>query len=77
MAIMLKSNFSLISLDLRENQGLTRQYSRYIYKKLLLNMQKYKQKKEEIQTIKEKTLSNGSPSKMSKDMSKDQSSFKV
>lgn len=37
-ALMLKNNTSLISLDLRDNEGLTREYSRYIYKKLLLNM---------------------------------------
>lgn len=37
-ALLLKSNTSLISLDLRQNEGLTKEYSRYIYKKLVLNM---------------------------------------
>ena len=46
---MLKNNTSLISLDLRDNEGLTREYSRYIYKKLLLNMEKYKQQKLEME----------------------------
>ena len=50
---MLKQNSSLISVDLRENEGLTREYSRYIYKKLVLNMERYKQKKEEMEKNKE------------------------
>jgi len=33
-------------MDLRENEGLTKEYSRYIYKKLVINMEKYKQQKE-------------------------------
>jgi len=45
---MLKNNNSLISLDLRENEGLSKEYSRYIYKKLVLNMDKYKQQREKI-----------------------------
>ena len=48
IALMLKQNRSLISVDLRENEGLTREYSRYIYKKLVLNMERYKQKKQEF-----------------------------
>lgn len=46
LALMLKKNSSLISLDLRDNEGLTREYSRYIYKKLVLNMDRYKQQRE-------------------------------
>jgi hypothetical protein len=48
MALMLKKNNSLISLDLRANEGLTKEYSRYIYKKLVLNMDKYKQQRENL-----------------------------
>lgn len=56
LALMLKVNNSLISLDLRGNEGLSREYSRYIYKKLVLNMEKYKQQKEFYQKCKEPSL---------------------
>jgi len=49
MALMLKKNNSLISLDLRDNEGLTKEYSRYIYKKLVLNMDRYKQQRENLE----------------------------
>lgn len=50
---MLKVNNSLISLDLRGNEGLSKEYSRYIYRKLVVNMEKYKQKKEMFQKSKD------------------------
>jgi hypothetical protein len=53
LALLLKENSSLISLDLRGNEGLSREYSRFIYKKLVLNMEKYKQQKELFQKSKE------------------------
>jgi hypothetical protein len=53
LALMLKVNSSLISLDLRGNEGLSKEYSRYIYKKLVLNMEKYKQQKYFFQKCKE------------------------
>ena len=56
---MLKNNNSLISMDLRENEGLSKEYSRYIYKKLLLNMEKYKQQRLVIEKNKELVKSEG------------------
>lgn len=50
---MLKVNNSLISLDLRGNEGLSKEYSRYIYKKLVVNMEKYKQQKDLFQKNKD------------------------
>ena len=56
MALMLKKNNSLISLDLRDNEGLTKEYSRYIYKKLVLNMDRYKQQRENLERRKQEQL---------------------
>ena len=46
-------------MDLRENEGLSKEYSRYIYKKLLLNMEKYKQQRLVIEKNKELVKSEG------------------
>ena len=44
----MKKNTSLISLDLRDNPGFTKEYSLYIYKKLKKNLELYKEKKKEL-----------------------------
>ena len=52
----MKKNKSLISLDLRDNTGFTKEYSLYIFKKLKKNLQNYKKQKIELLQQRDLTL---------------------